>query len=215
MDFNYISKNTLKRYTDRYNELGKNIRTLGWGSSEQQELRFINTLRAENFDGKSVIDIGCGFGDYYSFLLKQGIKLDSYIGTDINESFINESKKSYSDQCEFITADILSGEFPLNESFHFDIGVMLGLLNYNLQSSALNYEYSKKMITNAFSLVDKVLIVDFLSSKLFDGYPKEDFVFYHEPKEMFEFALSLSSNVSLIHDYEPIPQKEFMLFIYK
>jgi len=32
---------------------------------------------------------------------------------------------------------------------------------------------------------------------------------------MLDFALALSPNVVLKHNYAPIPQKEFMLFIYK
>ena len=60
-----------------------------------------------------------------------------------------------------------------------------------------------------------LLIVDFLSFKTTSDYKKEDFVFYHKPDEILKFALSLSENVVLKHNYAPIPQKEFMLFIYK
>ena len=92
---------------------------------------------------------------------------------------------------------------------------MLGVLNFNLKDKANNLEYSKLAITNAFSHVDETLIVDFLSSKLTSEYPKEDFVFYHNPIDMLEFALTLTDNVKLIHNYMPIPQKEFMLILSK
>jgi SAM-dependent methyltransferase len=215
LDLNKISENTIKRYSGRYKELGKSIRTLGWGNKEQQMLRFANTLRADDLNGKSVIDIGCGFGDYFDFLSNEGIQLKSYTGTDINPDFISEGNKTIKEKCEFIEADLLKDDLHLKSDSGWDAGIMLGLLNYNLGSPELNYQYSEKMISNAFRLVNKVLIVDFLSSKLFEGYPKEDFVFYHDPAKMFNLASSLSSNTVLIHDYEPIPQKEFMLFIYK
>jgi hypothetical protein len=60
-----------------------------------------------------------------------------------------------------------------------------------------------------------VLVVDFLSTYRTPDYPQEDFIFYHDPKIMLDFALNLSANVVLKHNYAAIPQKEFMLFIYK
>ena len=66
-----------------------------------------------------------------------------------------------------------------------------------------------------FSHIDETLIVDFLSTNLTSDYPKEDFVFYHDPQEILEFALTLTDNVKLVHDYLPIPQKEFILILSK
>ena len=69
------------------------------------------------------------------------------------------------------------------------------------------------MIKKAFSAVSETLVVDFLSLYRIPDYPKEDFVFYHDPSEMLAFALELTPNVRLIHDYEAIPQKEFTLVL--
>ena len=113
---------------------------------------------------------------------------------------------------DFVKQDIAKNNIKKD---NFDIGIMLGLLNFNLKKEFDNYEYSQIMIKNAFNLVDKLLIVDFLSTKLTTSYPKEDFVFYHDPAQMLNFAFELSNNVVLKHNYAPIPQKEFMLFIYK
>ena len=92
---------------------------------------------------------------------------------------------------------------------------MFGVLNFNLKEKMDNLEYSKKFITKAFDLVNDVLIVDFISTNVISEYPKEDFIYYHSPLQMLEFAFSLSNNVVLKHNYAAIPQKEFMLFIYK
>lgn len=214
MDLQKISAETIKRYSDRYNTLGKNIRTLGWGSEEQQVYRFSQSLSEVNIAGKSVLDIGCGFADYYRFLTGSGVVPASYTGWDSNANFIDEAGAEHSN-CSFDVVDISSEKLlePYKESV--DIGVMFGLLNYNLKSDELNLAYSKMMVTNAFSLVKEVLVVDFLSSNVYSGYPKEDFIYYHDPIEMLKFAFSMSPNVVLKHNYAPIPQKEFMLFIYK
>ena len=214
--FSGISKDTVQRYSGRYKNLGYHIRTLGWGTVKQQRCRFFQTLRAGvDFEGKAVVDIGCGFGDYADYLAENGIAIISYTGLDINTDLIEEAQRQNSGHidCSFKVLDLCNEEFsekPLGE-----IGIMLGVLNYNLKDKLDNYEYTKRIIGNALSLVSEVLIVDFLSAHRYEGYPHEDFVFYHEPSRMLDFALGLSDNVALLHDYLPIPQKEFMLVIRK
>lgn len=210
-----IAEQMISRYSKRYNELGYNVKTLGWGSKEQQDYRFFQTLSELDFDGgKSVIDIGCGFGDYFALLLASNKKISQYTGWDINGDLISEAQKiwSGSENASFAVKNISTTQ-KIDEKA--DIAVMLGVLNLNLNGILDNYEYSFRLIKNAFECVNEVLVVDFLSTQYTAEYPVESFVFYHDPVKMLEFALTLSSNVVLKHNYSPIPQKEFMLFIYK
>jgi len=213
--FHEISKQTVNRYSERYKKLGYNVKTLGWGSCEQQRYRFEQTVSAGiNFNNKTVIDIGCGFGDYYDFLVNNKINIRNYTGWDINPELIDEAKKRHqnSSNVHFLVKDLLSTDI---DSPIADIGVMLGVLNYNLKDHYDNYEFSQKFLSKVFRAVRHGLIVDFLSTQRFDGYPKEDFVFYHQPERMLSFAFSLTDDVCLKHDYSPIPQKEFMLILKK
>lgn len=214
-DFSKIALNTLDRYTNRYNRMGKNISTLGWGSLEQQEYRFLQTLEATNFNNKSILDIGCGFADLYKFLNKSSILPLSYTGWDLNPNFIKESQSLNSSITSFEVMDISREDHIRGKHENFDIAIMLGLLNYNLGDPNLNLAFTKTLIKNAFYLVKEVLIIDFLSTKMTDSYPKEDFVFYHNPSKMLDYALSITSNTILKHNYASIPQKEFILFLYK
>jgi SAM-dependent methyltransferase len=213
--FKKISSQTIERYSKRYAQLGYDVRTLGWGSKEQQEYRFMQTLSSPyDFEGKTILDIGCGFGDYANFLIEQNIPFGQYIGWDINPDLSAEAKKRYKDnsKVQFETVNLSSLE---NIQPVADIAVMLGVLNFNLKGQLDNYEYSESMIQKALPLVKELMIVDFLSEYRTSGYPKEEFVFYHNPVKMLEFALLFSENVELKHNYAPIPQKEFMLFIGK
>ena len=92
---------------------------------------------------------------------------------------------------------------------------MLGLLNFNLKSKIKNLNFSRAMIENAYKLTKKFLIVDFLSANLDENYPKEDQVFYHSISDVISICENLSNNFIIKHDYKPIPQKEFMVIIYK
>ncbi len=211
-----ISKSMIERYSNRYNQMGYDVKTLGWGSKEQQEYRFRQAINSINFDQpKSILDIGCGFGDLFALLLADKKPINKFIGWDINPDLIGEANKIWKSievTNEFSVVNLANHvcEKPLA-----DIGFMFGVLNLNLKDNFDNYAYSKLFIENAFSAVKEVLVVDFLSTHLTPDYPKEDFVFYHDPIKMLEFAFTLTPNVVLKHNYAPIPQKEFTLFLYK
>ena len=210
-----ISEGMIKRYSDRYKNLGYDVKTLGWGNTEQQHYRFSQVVNSPvSFDNKTILDIGCGFGDLGQFLINEKVGIRSYLGIDINPDLIREASDRWKDQPKFSFSVANIIEDSINEQLA-DIGVMLGVLNLNFKDKLDNLEYSREVITRAYGLVKEALVVDFLSASRFEGYPKEDFVFYHEPLQMLEFAMSLSNKVVLKHEYAPIPQKEFMLIIFK
>jgi SAM-dependent methyltransferase len=208
-DFLSISRSTVARYSARYKKLGRHVHTLGWGSEEQQYYRFSQVHRAIALEEKRVLDIGCGFGDFLSSCDSAGCTLGHYTGWDINPDLIAEAKQQHPDST-FSVLNLTEQEElePVAE-----VGVMLGVLNLNFKETYDNIDFSKMMIQKAFSSVSETLVVDFLSLYRTPDYPEEDFVFYHDPSAMLTFALSLTPNVRLIHDYAPIPQKEFMLVL--
>jgi len=212
--FKNISEQAVERYNHRYQKHGFNVLSLGWGSVEQQEYRFSQTLSQYDPSTKALLDIGCGFADYYDYLKRQNCKPERYIGWDINHHFIAKAQERYIEDSRVILQENdlvdLECQAPLA-----DVGIMLGLLNYNLKDPIKNYNYSMQMIAKAFGLVKEMLIVDFLSVHKIQEYPEEDFVFYHDPALILEEALKLTPLVQLKHDYLPIPQREFMLVLKK
>jgi SAM-dependent methyltransferase len=208
-DLSNISQATVSRYSERYHKLGKHVQTLGWGSEEQQFYRFSQVLRAVDLNDRSVLDIGCGFGDFLTSCKSAGCKLEHYTGWDINPDLIAEAKQQHPSS-DFSVLNLAEQE---DLSPVAGVGVMLGVLNLNFKERYDNMSFSKMMIQKAFSAVSETLVVDFLSLYHSSDYPKEDFVFYHNPCVMLAFALELTPNARLFHDYAPIPQKEFMLVL--
>ena len=204
-----IARSTIERYSERYKNLGRHVHTLGWGSEEQQRYRFSQVFSAAVLDGKHVLDIGCGFGDFFTSCIDADYKLGHYTGWDINPDLISEAKKQHPEST-FAVVNLAEQE---EMSAVAEVGVMLGVLNLNFKDDYDNLKFSKMMIEKAFSAVSESLVVDFLSIYRTADYPEEDFVFYHDPAEMLAFALELTPNVRLLHDYAPIPQKEFMLVL--
>lgn len=210
-----IATRMVERYSRRYQDMGYHVRTLGWGNLEQQRYRFGQTLAfGLDLAGTEVVDFGCGFGDYYDFLREAGVPLKSYLGLDINPDLLTEARQRHMDdpRTAFAAMDLTEGQ---DSGAVGDVGVMLGVLNLNLGDDYDNEAYSRQLVDRAFSLVRHALVVDFLSARLSPDYPREDFVYYHEPTRLLDFALSLTPDVTLKHDYQPIPQKEFMLLLRK
>lgn len=214
-DFKYLSDVLVKRYTDRYDKLGHSIGTLGWGSKEQQEYRFsIASSILPCFKDKKILDIGCGFGDYFLYLEKNNFEIRSYLGIDINSNLIMEARKNIiRENVKFEVNNILIDK-P-NFDVESDCGFMFGILNFKFKEKMDNFEYSKFFIKKAFSLVRESLVFDFISLNVNPSYPIEDFIYYHNPVELFKFCLELTPNVSLVHDYKSIPQRECMMVLSK
>lgn len=198
---------TIKRYNKRFEEYGLEAKTLGWGCKEDQFTRFEAATRYVDFRGKSVLDIGCGFADFHEFLISNDIKIKKYKGIDINDKLIEVAKKRFPKN-KYEVRNILLNNYDIGQA---DIVTLFGLLNFKLETD--NLAYTKEMITEAWKITKEMLIVDFLSTHLTKEYPKEDFVYYHNPKDVLDLCFELCDNVVLVHDYHPIPQKEFMVIL--
>ena len=210
-DIQSFSEQTVNRYSSRFKEMQHSIRTLGWGTKEQQEFRFVEVLKRLDATGKSVLDIGCGFGDLFNFMQSCDFDFEKYIGWDITPDFI-ENPLIIDKNIELKVWNIAEEQPSRTVA---DIGIMLGLLNWNWKNEEKNYDYSTKVIRNAFEAVNDVLVIDFLSTQTEPNYPKEEIVFYHDPLIMLSKAMEITPNVDLVHSYPSIPQKEFLLYLYK
>ncbi len=208
-----LNEITNKRYSTRLEKFGVDPKTLGWGCKEDQLTRFNVIIKEMNLKNKNILDIGCGFSDLYIFLKDKKIPIKSYTGIDINPQFIEINKKKFPEN-NYYLKDILTSS-KLDEKI--DVAIMLGLLNFKVSkvTSLSNMEYSKNFIKIAFSIPNECLVVDMLTKIVTPAYPVEDMVFYYSPSEMLDYILSLTPKIVLRHDYQPIPQREMMLFLKK
>lgn len=206
-----INLATNERYNKRLFAEGLGAYALGWGKKYYQIKRFKELLHAigeENFNDKTVLDIGCGFGDLYNFFIEKKIKPKRYIGIDINENFIKEAKKKIK-HVSFSTRDLLIK--PCSRPIA-DIGVILGVINFKQQN---HEKYAYDFIKESFKAVREKLIVNVISDVHNDDYPREAFIYYYKPSEWLKLAQKITPFCSLIHDYAGEPQYEFMLILNK
>ena len=208
-DFNETKKEIIDRYNIRFKEHGIHPHSLNWKDKESQSERFRNFLSLLDIEEKKLIDIGCGFGDLYKFITDQNkIFPKKYTGIDINPDFINNCKSLYP-EADFFESDLIKDELPQGE---FDIALMIGMLSYKFKNYD-NIEFTKKVIKKIFCEVKEALIFDMQSSYINPDYPTADHIFYQNPQEILDFALTLTPHVILKHNYKPNPAREFIVLL--
>jgi len=83
---NYYSSNKDKNRED----------IVAWTTPGSQEKNFL--LVEQNINsGESLLDYGCGIGDFLKYLEDHNKHLSDYMGVDINNNFIELAKESYPD----------------------------------------------------------------------------------------------------------------------
>lgn len=91
---------------------GVTAKGVNWASKENQLLRFkmILDFLPEDLTELTIVDAGCGFGDFYNYLLKKKRVPKEYIGID---SFLDmQSIASNATGQEIIHADICKDKLP-------------------------------------------------------------------------------------------------------
>jgi SAM-dependent methyltransferase len=206
-----LDERMVDRYSTRLRRFGADPRTLGWDRRESQAARFAVATRTVPFLGLSVLDVGCGLADFNEFLCSNSETVPAtYTGIDINPDLISVCRQQFPGSA-FEVRNILREPYSVDR---WDVVTMFGVLNLRFTEFA-NETYARDFISEAFRLSRQALAVDMLSAKTDDSYPPEDFVYYYQPAAMLDFALSLTPHVTLLHDYAPIPQREFMLILRK
>lgn len=191
---------TIKRYEECLLKFGRSVKTMGWRDEEQQKLRFVILSEIGDLQSRKILDVGCGFGDLYFFLLKRGIKVN-YTGYDISPKIIELARKNYP-KLKLEIKDILVDS--VNEKF--DYVFSSGIFNYRISN---NLKFAREMIRRMFDISKLGIAVNMVTNYV--DY-KEKYLFYYSAEEMFKFAKGLSRYVILRHDY---PLYEFTIYIYK
>jgi SAM-dependent methyltransferase len=190
----------IQLYEDRFAVMGYDMRTIGWKGREDQQLRFDILCDVADLSGKSVCDIGCGFGDLYDYLGRRfaGVR---YTGIDLVPSLIEKARELHP-AADFRAFDIL--ENSLGE--RFDYFLLSGALNYRVED---NMTLTRDMLAAMFELADEGVAVNFLTSYVNYEHPRN---FHHQPEAVLSLARSMTRWVTIRHDY---PLWEFTLFMYK
>jgi SAM-dependent methyltransferase len=202
-----LSRNDVRviedRYEKRYKEFGYHPRTLDWDKGKQM-MRFSILTSQCDLHGRSILDIGCGFGDLNLVLSRITGGDYRYLGIDISRSLLKEAEERYgSEKVSFLCGDFLALDIP-----EFDFAVASGIFNLKL-SEGDNRTFREQVMLKAFQKCRIGFAFDFLSDKV--DFCKEN-TFHSSPEQVLGCAYQMTRNVILMNNYMPF---EFSVFVFK
>jgi cyclopropane fatty-acyl-phospholipid synthase-like methyltransferase len=194
-----MNKATTDFYIERFKNYGaNNVVTLGWSTKESQFQRFSLLTEIGIKDGDTVLDVGCGFGDYKNFLISKNRKV-CYEGIDLNSDFIKICKQNHPDVI-FRCCDI----FTVTQKY--DWMIASGIFSFD----------GEEWESRAFSILETMLkktnkgiATNFLSSLSNIGIPINKKI--HPSWIIDNFILKLTKKFVLRHDYF---ENEFLVYLY-
>jgi len=192
----------IERYNERIKKYGPDYRGLAVGNMERQLIRYEVLSQIGNLNNTSILDAGCGFGDFYGFLLAKGLRVD-YKGYDMNPNLIEIARNKYP-SAKFEVRDFFTED--INEKF--DYIVSSSTFNNKLEHMD-NYTFIKKIIKKCFDLCKIGVSINMMTSYV-DF--KAEHGFYYSPEDLFKYCKTLTNRVTLRHDY---CLYEFTLYLYK
>ena len=193
-------KGIVTLYENRLKKHGISLRTMGWRDKKQQNTRFKKLASIGRLQDKKILDVGCGFGDFYSYLTEKGVRTE-YTGYDLSPEVIKAARKKQP-RLKFEVKDILQK----NIKSKFDYVFASGVLNKRVSN---NPAYAMEMIAAMFKLCRLGIAINLFTTRV--DFIEEDF-YYYPISEVLKFAKELSHSVAIKRNY---PLSDFTLYIHK
>lgn len=188
----------LNYYEDSLKKYGDDAQGVHWLNQDTQKIRFKVLSKIADLNNKKILDVGCGFGDLYQFLVSKNIIVD-YTGIDIVPEFIDKARKNFPN-IRFQVTDIND----LNENYDYILAS--GTLSFEVEDSK-NYYFS--IIRKMFEHAKYGIAFNMLNSTVHNT--DETYFTYNIP-EILAYCKTLTENVEIISDYLP---QDFTVYMYK
>jgi len=182
-------KRIVDRHRDSLTRYGYHPNALYWSSREIQEIRFSILAEIGIESGESVLDVGCGFGDFKGWFEKQHGTLN-YSGIDLSPDLLGEARVRHSD-AEFFEGDLFDMTFT-NQSF--DWAILSGALNEPLRDEG---SYAHRTVARMFELCRRGVAFNLLDARHLRAPDLQS----HQPEEVLSYCRSLSPDCTLRDDY--------------
>jgi SAM-dependent methyltransferase len=192
--------NRIGQYYDRLVErYGHDHRACDYGRAESQRLKFEILSGVTPLNGKSVLDVGCGFADFSDYLnvCSAGI---NYVGLDLSAEMVRAARELHPN------LDIRQMNILEEDPGRFDVVTANGIF-YLLGTDA--QPLMRALIERMFECANEALAFNSLSGL---ASQKETGEFYADPGEVLNFCLTLSPRAVLRNDYL---RHDFTIYLYK
>ena len=166
-----------------------------------QRMRYESFILANDLTNTSILDVGCGAGDFLYHLNKKDIPID-YFGTDISQNMVERCSARFPQE-KFSTIDIRN----LSPEKSFDYVVSFGIHNIKVESA---WDILKEYTQKQFDLCSTAAHMSILTDRYTGRF--DEHIQAWTAEEVFKMALDITPYVSLQHNYLP---NDFSITLYR
>jgi len=177
-------------YQDAVEQFGGTFDAMLWRSREGQAIRFKTFCDFVDFNDTSILDVGCGIGDFAHFLIEGGVAFTKFHGIDAIDELITSALHRNLSNCTFKTVDVVIHQESMQG---FDWLTFSGTLNAMQEHKAI------ELIDGAFAACNRGVAFNFLSDQCGRSPSEEDL----HPASRFD------TNALLAHAFQLTPYVEF------
>lgn len=164
-----------------------------------KELLKLSDLVESAQQGDSLLDLGCGTGDFYGYLMEtipEGNRL-AYMGVDVVSSMIEIAKGKYPMGADmFRVLNVLEEALPRKFNYIFANGIF----NLRLMEEKNAFPYMCRLLKAVWPYAERGICFNFISTHV---NWRDEKMAYYDPARVLEFCINeLSRKVSMAHHYE-------------
>jgi len=178
-----------------FNTFGYKPDTLFWRSRGIQKARFRALAEVGIQQGDSLLDVGCGFADFASWLKGAGIPVE-YTGIDLSPEILMQASR-VNPGLDLRCGDLF--DFSL-EGQSFDWITLSGTLNWNLHDDE---KYAYRLIARMFELCSKGVAFNMLDAGSFDDAAVLGDMKGYRPDSVLEYCRTITPDCQYRSDYLP------------
>jgi len=185
-----------RHYQPRIEPGRANYDVVDWASAEAQQTRFAVLADNVPLEGATLLDVGCGLGDLWTYLRQRSINV-GYSGVDLLPEMVTSAEKQ-NPGIRFVCGDIFDpSDGVLDPDERFDVIFCSGMLNLDLGN---NHEFLPAALRRMFELAGQYVAVNLLHIRCEDRYSH---CAYYDPAAVMEMLEPMPYSVRLIDDYLP------------
>jgi len=182
-------KRIIDKHRDSLKRHGHHPNALYWSSREIQEIRFRVLAGIGIQSGDSVLDVGCGFGDFKSWFEADGETLN-FTGVDISPDLLGEAERLHPD-ARFYCGELSDFMF---EAGSFDWVILSGAMNEQLFDDG---DYARRQIALMYDLCSKGLAFNMLDARHLRAHDLQSV----DPCQMLDYCKTLCQAAELHDNY--------------
>ncbi|ATX81787.1 Methyltransferase domain-containing protein [Mariprofundus ferrinatatus] len=193
-------KRIVDRHRDSLKRFGYHPNALYWSSREIQDVRFRVLAEVGIESGDSVLDVGCGFADFKSWIEGQGKQID-FTGVDLSPDLIMVAKEKHPD-AQLFCGELTDFEFSPGT---FDWVILSGALNEQLHDDGA---YARRIIAMMYGLCRKGVAFNMLDARHIKAHDLQSV----DPIQMFDYCKNIASDAELHDGYLA---NDFSIYMYR